>query len=41
MKTKELFDGKCPYTGKNCESWNCATCEVEQAERRDMNEVSE
>lgn len=40
MTDKERFDGKCPYTGKNCDSWNCPACEVEQEERRYMEEWS-
>lgn len=30
---KDFFNGKCPYTGKKCEDWNCNECEVEKAER--------
>lgn len=29
----ELFDGKCPYTGKPCYEWECDSCEVEMQER--------
>lgn len=29
---RELFKGKCPYTGKKCGSWECEDCEVEKAE---------
>lgn len=27
------FEGRCPYTDKPCEDWNCNECEVEQEER--------
>ena len=29
---RELFGGKCPYTGKPCDSWVCAECMVEKEE---------
>ena len=35
---KELFDGKCPYTSKKCESFNCTECKVEEEERRFLND---
>lgn len=35
---KGFFKGKCPYTGKKCEDWNCNECEVEKAEREWMEE---
>ena len=37
MNSKEHFNGKCPYTDKQCESWNCSECEIEQAEQKYMN----
>jgi len=30
---KTFFNGKCPYTDKPCEDWNCNECKVEQEER--------
>ena len=35
---KAIFQKKCPYTGNNCEAWNCADCEVEKAERELFND---
>lgn len=35
---KAIFQEKCPYTGNNCEVWNCANCEVEKAERELLND---
>lgn len=35
---KAIFQEKCPYTGNNCEAWNCADCEVEKAEREFLND---
>lgn len=34
--SRSYFNGKCPYTDKECESWACLDCEVEQAEREYM-----
>lgn len=34
-----LFGGKCPYTDKPCDDWNCENCEVEQQEREYMKEM--
>ena len=33
---KKYFNGKCPFTDKQCESWDCINCEVEKAEREYM-----
>jgi hypothetical protein len=33
---KEHFKGKCPYTSKKCEDWNCKECLVERQERIDI-----
>ena len=30
---REIFRGRCPYTDKICESWNCEECVIEQQER--------
>lgn len=35
---KEYFGGKCPYTGKECESWECSRCQVEKKEKEWMEE---
>ena len=35
---RERFEGKCPYTGKECEDWRCGICEVEERERRWLEE---
>ena len=34
----EFFNYRCPYTGKPCDDWNCDECEVEEQERRCMDE---
>lgn len=36
--SRKLFDGKCPYTSKECEKWTCRSCEVEKAERELLDE---
>lgn len=36
---KELFHGKCPYTGEPCEFFNCHECEVEMREREYAKEL--
>ena len=33
---KEYFNGKCPYTGKECETFDCSKCEVEKEEQEFM-----
>ena len=33
IPNKIKFDGRCPYTDKPCEKWNCLECEVDKAER--------
>lgn len=33
MSDRELFHGKCPYTGNPCNDWNCLECEIERQER--------
>ena len=38
---KEYFKGKCPYTGKECESWECNGCPVEKNEKEWMKESEE
>ena len=38
---KGFFKGKCPYTGKKCDDWNCKKCEIEDAERKYMEEEDE
>lgn len=30
---RQIFGGRCPYTGYRCETFACATCNVEAAER--------
>ena len=37
----ELFSYKCPYTDKPCYDWNCEVCEVEEEERRWMEEMED
>lgn len=32
--SREIFGGRCPYTDELCDSWECDTCAVEQAERQ-------
>lgn len=36
---KEYFGGKCPYTGKKCESWECSRCQAEKNEKEWMEEL--
>lgn len=31
---RQIFGGRCPYTGNRCETFACATCNVEAAERQ-------
>lgn len=38
---RELFGGKCPYTGKPCDSWVCAECKVEKEEVEWMKKLDE
>lgn len=38
MTDKERFDGKCPYTDKPCDDWDCANCEVNAEERKMLEE---
>ena len=38
---KEYFGGKCPYTGKKCESWECSRCQVEKNEKEWIEEMEE
>lgn len=38
MTDKERFNGRCPYTDKPCEDWNCLTCEVDEREREWLRE---
>jgi hypothetical protein len=35
----ELFNYKCPYTDEHCDDWACEVCEVEEEERRWMEEM--
>ena len=37
----ELFDWKCPYTGKPCNEWECDTCEVEEQEKEAMKDIDD
>ena len=30
---KQRFNGKCPYTGKTCKTFDCENCDVDRAER--------
>ena len=39
MTDKEKFNGKCPYTNKLCEDWDCLNCKVEEEEREYMKET--
>ena len=36
---KKLFHGRCPYTDKHCDSFDCLNCEVEQQEREYMEQL--
>lgn len=36
----EIFNGKCPYTGKPCYDWECIICEVEAEEKKSMEELA-
>lgn len=36
---RKQFNNKCPYTGKDCETFNCNNCKVEEAEREFMRET--
>ena len=38
-RDKEYFKGKCPYTDKPCDYFNCDTCEVEANERKWMSDL--
>jgi len=35
---KNHFNGRCPYTDKPCDDWNCNECKVEQEEREYLEE---
>lgn len=37
-QTRDYFHGRCPYTDKPCEDWNCNKCKVEQEEREYLEE---
>ena len=39
MTDKERFNGKCPYTDKPCDTFECKGCAVEEAERQFVNEI--
>ena len=41
MDIAEYFNYKCPYTGKECWSWNCSECPIEEQERAFMSEEDE
>lgn len=32
----EYFNGKCPYTDKLCNEWECVTCEINKREKDNM-----
>ena len=34
----EYFDYRCPYTDKPCYDWDCDNCEVDEKERRWLEE---
>ena len=34
---REIFGGRCPYTGEECGTWHCDTCVVEKFEREYLN----
>lgn len=34
VTTKDYFQGRCPYTDKECKDWNCSECPVEERERK-------
>lgn len=38
---KEYFEGRCPYTGKPCDDWECNKCETEKQEQRWIEEEEE
>ena len=38
MTDKEYFDGRCPYTDKPCEDFECHNCEVEKEEEKYLEE---
>jgi len=31
---KEYFHGKCPYTDKHCDNFNCVGCSINEEERQ-------
>ena len=33
-RAKKLFNGRCPYTNKECKKWTCSSCKVEKRERK-------
>lgn len=35
----EYFGGKCPYTDKPCNEWECGTCEIDAQEKEAMEEL--
>lgn len=35
----EYFGGKCPYTDKPCNEWECDTCEIDAQEKEAMEEL--
>ena len=41
MTDKEKFGGKCPYNNEPCETFNCNGCEIEEQERKFMEELDE
>lgn len=34
---KEAFNGRCPYTDKECDEFHCWRCEIEKEEREWLN----
>lgn len=36
-----FFEGRCPYTDKPCDLWECDECEVEQREKEYMQNMED
>ena len=41
MTYREIFKGKCPYTNKKCDDWNCKECKVNKEEEKSLKKYLE
>ena len=39
MTNKEYFDGKCPYTDKSCDKWDCLSCDINKQEKEETEKM--